>query len=69
MSRLNMYIITDAVNGNIVTKIQAGNGKAALRRFLQQFTATGIYEIHKCAGVWVLSSSYGSYFTAKKETE
>ena len=61
-----IFRITDRVSGQVVTNVEAGNGKAALRKFLRSFTASGLYEIRKEDGLWTLTSSYGSHFTAEK---
>lgn len=60
-----IFRITDRVNGQVVTNMEAGNGKAALRKFLRGFTSSGFYEIRKEDGLWTLTSSYGSWFTAE----
>lgn len=61
-----MFRVTDRVSGQVSAHIEAGNGKAALRKFLRSFTASGFYEIRKDNGLWTLTSSYGSWFTAER---
>lgn len=60
------FRVTDRNSGQVVAHIEAGNGKVALRRFLQGFTSSGFYEVRKESGLWTLTSSYGSWFTAEK---
>jgi hypothetical protein len=62
---MKTFKIVDANNVKDVTTITANNGKSALKKFLQKYAMyAGMYEIHKCKGIWVLSSTYGAYFSA-----
>lgn len=61
---MKRFDIVDMVSSRVVAQINTNNGKNALKVFRQGFTSTGFYEIHKINGSWVLSSTYGSYFTA-----
>ena len=67
---INTYIIFDATLDDkyqIVDKIQAGSGKCALQKFLQNnFMTAGLYDIHKCKCGWEMTNIYGSRFYAIK---
>ena len=66
-SPMKVFAIKNTVSDALITVIVAPNGKTALQRFLREHCMnTGMYEIHKHSGEWVLSSSYGSYFIAKE---
>ena len=61
------FEIVGCINNQVVDSILAGNGKAALNRFQQGLLSTGFREIHRSkAGLWMLSTSYGTYFVARE---
>lgn len=66
------FNIIDCNNGSVLCTIETNNGKNALRRFRNNYClSSGFYEIHKNkrAGQWILSSTYGTYFVARKVKE
>ena len=67
---INTYIIIDATlkdTHQTVGKIQAGSGKSALQKFLQNnFMTAGMYDIHKSKFGWEMTNIHGSRFYAIK---
>lgn len=59
-----LFSIVDNVNGEVVAAIVSNNGLNAMRKFRMRFMSSGIYEIRKECGKYVMRSSYGSAFTA-----
>lgn len=71
---MKTFIIYDATRVGIhepLMKIEAGNGKSALKKFQQlNCMNSGIYEIRRIKkGYWEMSSIYGSYFYAIKKED
>lgn len=64
---MKTFEIIDCIRNNKICTIRAKHGKSALRKFLANHCMnTGFYEIHKRLNVWIMSSSFGSYFVAKE---
>lgn len=46
-------------------EIEARDGKSALRKFQRNFvTSSGMFETHQRCGRWVMTSTYGGWWTA-----
>lgn len=68
---ISTYIIIDATLSSAyqyMGKIQAGNGKVVLQKFIQSNCMNaGQYDIHKYKCGWEATNVYGSRFVAIKE--
>jgi hypothetical protein len=67
---ISTYIIIDATlpdANQYMGKVQAGNGKVALQKFIQSnCMSAGMYDIHKSKFGWEMTNQYGSRFCAIK---
>ena len=67
---ISTYIIIDATLSDAnqyMGKVQAGNGKVALQKFIQSnYMSAGQYDIHKYKCGWEATNVYGSRFCAIK---
>ena len=61
---MKYFAIMDMVSDKPLCVLNAQHGKSALRKFRKRLMNTGMYEIHKEAGEWMMSSTYGAYFKA-----
>lgn len=66
---MKTFKIIDEVNAMTVARIEARDGKSALKKFMQsRMFSSGMREVHKTAlGNWELSTTYGAYFYAVED--
>ena len=65
---MKAFSIVDAVSKTKVDLIMARDGRVALKRFRESHAmSAGMWEIHKCRGLWTASTTYGAYFIAREE--
>lgn len=63
---MKIFKIIDENNSQTVARVEAQNGKIALKKFMRsKILSTGLHEIHMTPfGNWELSTSFGAYFYA-----